>query len=119
MYLVSHLTDILNAAMFSSFTCSAAITLQNDSSSAKNYKMFSCASNLASDGEKENNPPNDEGSDPLVTADNTTCEEFSHSEDDTLNGNKQKDCLVQVCVKIEFNFLSISVLIFINELIVA
>lgn len=40
-----------------------------------------------SDHQKENNPP-DDGSDPLVTADNTTCEEFSRSEDDTLNGNE-------------------------------
>lgn len=49
--------------------------------------MFSCASNALSENQKENNPP-DDGSDPLVTADNTTCEEFSRSEDDTLNGNE-------------------------------
>lgn len=57
--------------------------------------MFSCVSNVGLDGGKENCPPDDEGSDPLVTADNTTCEEFSRSEDDTLNGNEEGFKLVR------------------------
>lgn len=92
---VSQLSDVTNKlSLHDDETTSAGVTLQNDSSSTKNYKMFSCASNHALDTEKENNAP-DEGSDPLVTADNTTCEEFSHSEDDTLNGNEQKSNLKQ------------------------
>lgn len=59
--------------------------------------MFSCASNIISESEKENNPP-DDGSDPLVTADNTTCEEFSRSEDDTLNGNKEVSTCIPVSI---------------------
>lgn len=83
---VSQLSDLTNKITLNDDdTTSAGLTLQNDIS--KNYKMFSCASNALSDNQKENNPP-DDGSDPLVTADNTTCEEFSRSEDDTLNGNE-------------------------------
>ncbi|XP_026275517.1 PAS domain-containing serine/threonine-protein kinase isoform X1 [Frankliniella occidentalis] len=88
---VSQLSDLTNKiTLRDDETTSAGLTLQNDISSAKNYKMFSCASDTLSNGQKENSPP-DEGSDPLVTADNTTCEEFSQSEDDTLNGNKNKN----------------------------
>ncbi|KAK3926668.1 PAS domain-containing serine/threonine-protein kinase [Frankliniella fusca] len=87
---VSQLSDLTNKmSLHDDETTSAGLTLQNEITSGKSYKMFSCASDTMSVCQKENNPP-DDGSDPLVTADNTTCEEFSHSEDDTLNGNKTK-----------------------------
>lgn len=86
----SQLSDLTNKlSLHDDETTSAGVTLQNDISSLKNYKMFSATSNV-SESQKENNPP-DEGSDPLVTADNTTCEEFSRSEDDTLNGNELQE----------------------------